>query len=386
MGKLTARVVQSLAEPGRYGDGGTLHLVIAPAGSKSWVQRLTINGKRHDLGLGGFPLVTLAEAREAAFENRRLARRGGDPLAHKRRASVPTFRSLCDKVADAREWKGRTADMRRSALETYAYPIFGDRPVDQIDRAAVLRVLAPIWTDKPALARKLRVWIRGALSWAEAHGHVDANFAGEAISGALPKVKSTREHHAAIRYQDVPAALEAIDASAASGIVKACLRFTVLTAVRSSEARLATWAEIDLDARAWRVPADRMKMGADHRVPLSDAAVAVLEAVRPLAASSGYVFPSPKRPGRALDASAVVKALQRVYPDRTMHGFRSSFRTWAAEKTNATRDIAEMSLAHRVGSDVERSYARSDLFEKRRALMDAWSAYLTGARVLHAAS
>lgn len=149
----------------------------------------------------------------------------------------------------------------------------------------------------------------------------------------------------------------------------------MLTACRSSEAREATWDEIDLEAREWRIPAARMKMDAEHRVPLSDAAVAVLEAMRAHRAS-GLVFASPKRPGKALDASAVVKALQRVYPDRTMHGFRSSFRTWAAEKTNVTRDIAEMALAHRVGSDVERSYAQSDLFEKRRALMAAWAGYL----------
>jgi integrase len=374
MGRLTAKGIAKLTVPGRYGDGNGLYLFVQKGGGRSWMQRLVVNGVRRDIGLGSVRFVTLAEARDQAYENRKTARRGGDPFAGTREHQIPTFRTASDKVAAARQWRGRTADMRRSALETHAAGLMGRR-VDQIGREDVLRVLTPIWTSKPALARKLRVWIRGVLSWAQGHGHVDTNYAADAISGALPKVKNSREHHAAIPYQDVPVALEQIDASRASNIVKALLRFTVLTACRSSEAREATWDEIDLEAREWRIPAARMKMDAEHRVPLSDAAVAVLEAMRAHRAS-GLVFASPKRPGKALDASAVVKALQRVYPDRTMHGFRSSFRTWAAEKTNVTRDIAEMALAHRVGSDVERSYAQSDLFEKRRALMAAWAGYL----------
>ena len=378
MGRLTVKGIAKLTAPGRYGDGNGLYLFVQRNGSRSWMQRLVVNGRRRDIGLGSARFVTLAEARDHAYENRRAARRGGDPLAGNREHRIPTFRTASEKVAAGREWKGRTGDMRRSALETYAAALM-DRRVDQIGREDVLRVLVPLWTTKPALGRKLRVWLRGVLAWAQGHGHVDTNYAADAISGALPKVKSTRMHHAAIPYQDVPAALEAIDGSTASDVVKACLRFTVLTAVRSTEARLAAWDEIDLDAREWRIPAARMKMDTEHRVPLSDAAVAVLESVRPHDDPSGFVFPSPKRPGKALDGSAVVKALQRVFPDHTLHGFRSSFRDWASEKTNVTRDIAEAALAHRVGSEVERSYARSDLFEKRRGLMDQWSAFLTGA-------
>ena len=375
MGRLTVKRLAKLTAPGRYGDGNGLYLFVQKGGARSWMQRLVVNGKRRDVGLGSARFVTLAEARDQAFENRRAARRGDDPFARQRKPR-PTFRVASEKVADGREWKGRTGAMRRAALETHAAALM-DRRVDQIGREDVLRVLVPLWTDKPALARKLRIWIRGVLSWAQAHGHVDDNCAGEAINGALPKVKGAREHHAAVPYRDVPGALEAIEASMTSDIVKGCLRFTVLTAVRSTEARKATWDEIDLEAAEWRIPADRMKVGEEHRVPLSDAAIAVLEAVRPHS-SGNLVFPSSKRPGKALNASSVVKALQRQLPGATMHGFRSSFRTWAAEKTNVTRDIAEMALAHRVGSDVERSYARSDLFEKRRALMDAWAAFVIG--------
>ena len=375
MGRLTVRGIAKLTKPGRHGDGNGLHLFVQRTGARSWVQRLVVNGVRRDIGLGSARFVTLDEARDQAYENRRAARRGADPFAGKREHRIPSFRVACDRVAAGREWKGRTGDMRRSALETYASALM-DRRVDQIGREDVLRVLVPLWTTKPALARKLRVWLRGVLAWAQGHGHVDTNYAADAISGALPKVKNTREHHAAIPYQDVPAALEKIDASTASDVVKACLRFTVLTAVRSSEAREATWDEIDMEAREWRIPAARMKMDTEFRVPLSDAAVAVLEATR-AHRSSGLVFASPKRPGKALDPAAVVKALQRVYPDRTMHGFRSSFRTWAAEKTSVTRDVCEQALAHKIGNDVERSYARSDLFEKRRGLMDAWAAYVT---------
>ena len=378
MGRLTVKGIAKLTARGRYGDGNGLYLFVQRNGSRSWVQRLVVNGRRRDIGLGSARFVTLAEARDQAYENRRAARRGGDPLAGNREHRIPTFRTASEKVAAGREWRGRTGEMRRSALEMHAAALM-DQRVDQIGREDVLRVLVPLWTTKPALGRKLRVWLRGVLAWAQGHGHVDTNYAADAISGALPKVKSTRKHHAAIPYQDVPAALEAIDGSTASDIVKACLRFTALTAVRSTEARLATWDEIDLEAREWRIPAARMKMDAEHRVPLSDAAVAVLESVRPHDDPSGFVFPSPKRPGKALDGSAVVKALQRVYPDHTLHGFRSSFRDWASEKTNATRDIAELALAHKVGSEVERSYARSDLFEKRRGLMDQWAAFLTGA-------
>ena len=382
MGRLTAARVRTLSRPGRYGDGGTLFLVVAPRGSKSWVQRLTIHGTRHDLGLGGYPLVTLAEARDQAFENRRLARRGGDPLAHKRRARVPTFREASERYfAENRgSWHPRTAANWTGSVAKYAYPVFGDRPVDEIRRDDVLRVLtAELWKTKPALAKKLRQRIRATLAWCQAHGHVEHNAAGEAIAAALPKVPTVKAHFRALPYSEVASALETIDASRASLSAKACLRFIAFNGCRSGEARGATWDEVNLEAHEWRIPASRMKGGAEHRVPLSAAALAVLESVLPLGGPAGLVFPSPLRPSKPLSDMTLTKLLRDTgLADRaTVHGFRTSFRTWAAERTSYPREVCEAALAHVVGSAVERAYARSDLFAKRRHLMDAWAAFLS---------
>ena len=345
------------------------------------MQRLTIAGTRRDLGLGGYPFVGLAEARATAFENRQLARWGGDPMAQVRQSRIPTFRTACERVGAAATWKGRGGEIRHRALERYCVPILGRR-IDQIRRADVIAILAPLMGEKPAAGARLHSWIRGALAWGVANEHIEYNPA-DGIAAALPN-GHRKTPHASLSYSEVGAALDVIAASKASAATKACIRFVVLTSVRSGEARKAKWSEIDLDSREWRIPGERMKMGAEHRVPLSDAAVAVLEAMRPFCGRSGLVFPSER--DKPLSPTTMISALHDAGIDCTMHGFRSSFRVWAAEKSNATRDIAEMALAHKVGSDIERSYNRSDLFDKRCALMDAWSAYLTGARVLHAAS
>ncbi len=383
MERMTVARVRSISTPGRHAAGPTLYLKVAPGGSKSWVQRLTIGGRRHDIGLGGWPLVTLAEARDLAFENRRLARRGGDPLGDKRRAITPTFRAASARALEANRarWRNaKTADNWIATMEKYAFPKLGDRPVNQIDRADVLRVLTPIWTARPELARKVRQRIKATLSWAQAHNYIEHNPAGEAIDGALPAMPAVKAHFRALPYSEVAAALEAVEAARASLTVKACLRFVVLTACRSGEARGATWGEIDVDNRVWRIPADRMKALRDHRVPLTDAALAALDQVRSLRDSSDLIFPSPVRPGKALSDMALTKALRDAgLADRaTVHGFRSSFRDWASERTSVPHAVAEKALAHHVGSAVERSYARSDLFEKRRDLMAAWAQFVTG--------
>ena len=378
MGKLTVGKVRALMIPGRYGDGETLHLSVSPRGTKSWVQRVVINGRRHDIGLGGWPVVSLATARERAFNNRVAVAHGRDPLAEKRKGKALTFREAADRTFKANKARWRrsgTADDWSAAMRKYVYPAFGDRPVDQIGRDDVLRVLTPVWTSKPALARKLRQRIRGVLELAMAHGHVDANMAGDGIDGALPPMPSVKAHYRALPYQEVWAALDAIEGSLrASPAVRACIRFVVLTACRSGEARGATWDEIDLDACEWRIPAARMKGAKEHRIPLSDEVLAVLERVRPLRSPSNLVFPSPSRPGKPLSDMALTKLLRGR---ATVHGFRTSFRTWAAERTRVPHAVCEAALAHAVGSAVERSYARSDLFEKRRELMNQWASYVT---------
>ena len=381
MGKLNAAMVRGLTKPGRHGDGGTLFLNIAPGGSKSWIQRLAIDGKRHDIGLGGFPLVTLREAREAAFENRRLARRGGDPLAVKRRSRAPTFREAAERTFEANRARWRNNKTTANWLQGMAkrvLPVLGEMRVDAIGREDVLRILTPIWTSRPEIARKLRSRIRAVLAWAQAHGHVEHNVAGEAIDGALPAMPAVKAHFRALPHAEVAAALDTIATSRASVSAKACLRFVVLTACRSGEARLATWNEIDLEGRTWRVPASRMKGGAEHRVALSDAALDALESVRPLRDRHDLVFPSPSRAGRPLSDMTLTKLLRDtgLAERATVHGMRSTFRDWCAD-TGKPRELAEAALAHTVGG-VEGAYFRSDLFARRRRLMDQWAQYAVG--------
>ncbi len=381
MARLSVAKVRALSRPGRYSDGGTLILNVTPGGSKSWIQRLTVDGVRRDIGLGSFPLVSLAEARDKAFENRRLARGGGDPLAAKRKVKTPTFREAAQRTHEANRprWRSeRVAKKWWQGLNKHAFPILGDKRVDRIGREDVLRVLTPLWTSRPEQARKLRQAIRATLAWAQAHGHVDTNIAADAINGALPAQPAVKEHLRSLPYRDVPDALATVDASRASLFARLCLRFTVLTAARSGESRGATWEEIDLDAREWRIPARRMKSGVEHRIPLSDAALSVLARARPMRKDSDLIFPSPVRKGRPLSDMALTKLLRDtgLAERATVHGFRSSFRDWCAE-TGQPRELAEAALAHTVPG-VEGAYFRSDLFERRRHLMADWARYLTG--------
>ncbi len=380
MERLTARRAETLRKPGRYQAGDTVYLVVAQGRTgrinKRWVQRLHVQGKRRDLALGTYPSVSLSEARERAHGNRLTAKRGGDPVG--RVSRVPTFGAVSEKVDQGGQWRGRTRETRRRTLARYAAALMGRR-VDQIDRAAVLSVLGPVYRDKPPTGKLLRGWIRGVLAAAQALGHVDVNPAGEVIDAALPKTPKTREHRKALPYADAPAALEAVEASGAGPTVKALIPFVALTAVRSGEARGARWSEIDLEGAVWRIPAARMKAGAEHRVPLSRAAVAILDRMRAHSdgAADSLVFPGVG--GRPVNGDTMIKALRRATgTDADVHGFRSSFRTWAAERSGATRDVCELALAHVVGGAVERSYARSDLFDQRRRLMDQWGEYLTG--------
>ena len=381
MGKLTVAKIKSLSKLGLHSDGATLYLYVAPRGSKSWVQRLTIDGKRRDIGLGGFPVVGLTEARDKAFENRKLARAGGDPLAEKRKNLAPTFREAAERTFEANRPRWRNAKVEKNwmqQLERHAFRVLGKMRVNQVGREEVLRVLTPIWTEKPETARKIRQRIRAILAWSQAHGFIEHNVAGEAINGALPAQPAFKQHLRALPYGEVSYALATVEASRASMAAKLCLRFTVVTASRSGEARCATWDEINLEAKTWSVPASRMKAGAEHRVPISEAALAVLAQAHTLRDESSFIFPSPARPGHPLSDMALTKVLRDTgLADRaTVHGFRSSFRDWCAE-TGKPRELAEAALAHIVGG-VEGAYFRSDLFEQRRVLMQQWSDFLTG--------
>lgn len=381
--KLRVLQIKALSRPGLYGDGATLFLKVSPGGSKSWIQRLTINGKRHDIGLGGFPLVSLAEARELAFENRRTARLGGDPLAAKRKARMPTFAEAARKTHRAMRPRWRSAKWARTWLqqmERHAFPKLGELPVDRIGREHVLAVLTPIWSTKPQVARKLRRSIRVTLEWCRANGYVDEVVAGDAIDGALPRIASVGRHLRALPYVEIPAALDTIDGAGAAIVTRACLRLVILTAVRGGEARGARWSEIDLDEGVWRIAANRTKSAREHRVPLSVEAVEVLRSVRPLRDGSGLVFPSPVKPGNPISDMTMTRLLRDtgLAERATVHGFRSSFRDWCAE-TGKPREVAEAALAHVVGG-TEGAYFRSDLFERRRLLMQQWAAFAVGTR------
>ena len=302
MKQLTAKFVREVTVPGRYYDGDAgLFLLVKPSGRKSFVQRLTIHGKRHDIGLGSDRWVSLTEARATAQANRKLARMDGDPLAAKRSAA-PTFADAVETVIGIHRagWKdaGKSEKQWRASLRDYVMPRLGRKPVDRITTADVMAVLLPIWHEKHETARRVRQRISTTMKWAVAQGYRDDNPAGDAISAALPKNGKIKNHHRALPFAEVAGALDKVRESGAGRATVLAMEFLVLTACRSGEVRLARWDEVDVEAREWTVPAARMKAKRDHRVPLCGRAMAVLAEARELADGSGLLFPSPTgRPG-----------------------------------------------------------------------------------------
>ena len=382
MGKLTDRSVRNLKTPGRYPDGETLYLKIWPGGAKSWVQRLVVGGRRTDLGLGAYPVVSLAEARRKALDNRTIAKSGGNPLAVKqeeeRQVAMPTFEALARQhIAEHRHaWRNsKHAAQWLSTLEAYVFPTIGTAKVNEVSRKQVVGVLSPIWHTKAETARRVRQRIRAVMDRAVALEYVDYNPAGDAINGALTKMPRVRAHHRALPYRELPAALGAVRGSTASPSVKLAFEILALTACRSGEVRGMTWDEVDLEKVTWTVPATRMKAGKLHRVPLSLRALAILREAHSLNQGDGVVFPAP-RSGGILSDMAFTQMLRRLGLDFVPHGLRSSFRDWAAEQTDAPHAVMETALAHTIGNATEAAYARSDLFELRHGLMEKWGNYL----------
>ena len=336
---LSATRVRALNAPGRYSDGGGLHLYISKAGRKSWVLRITIDGRRRDIGLGGYPSVSLALAREKASDNRGPVAEGRDPVAEKHAPAMPTFREATYVVHE--ENKPRWCNPRHIAgwiqtLERHAMPALGNKPLNRIDRGEVLQVLTPIWATRPETARRVRQRMRTVFKWAMAYGFLESNPAGEAIDGALRPMPKVKAHFRALAYQDVGSALDKVEASQASIAAKLCFRFLVLTAARSCEARGATWDEIELEDQVWRIPSHRMKANKDHRVPLCRQALELLQEVHSLRDESGLVFPSPQKLNAQLSDMTLLKLLRSIGVGNrpTVHGFRSSFKDWALEQTN----------------------------------------------------
>ena len=380
--QLSAVFVKTVKRPGRYGDGRGGHglsLLVKPTTtgrlSKTWAQRLQISGRAVNIGLGSYPVVTLAEARRKALANRRTVTQGGDP----RGSGIPTFAEAVDKViAIHREsWRpgSKSEAQWRASLRDYAIPRLGGKRVDQITTSDVLAVLVPIWSAKRETARRVRQRIGTVMKWAVAEGCREDNPAGDAIGAALPRHGSSTRHFPALPHSQVAEALAIVRASGAWIGTKLAFEFLVLTAARSGETRNARWEEIDFENATWTVPGERMKAGRAHRVPLSSHAVAVLEAAREIADGGGLIFPSIT--GRELSAMTMTKLVRELGIEAVPHGFRSSFRDWAAEETDHPREVIEAALAHVVRSKVEAAYRRTDLFERRRRLMENWAAYVS---------
>jgi integrase len=379
--KLTAVHVRK-AGPGRYADGGGLYLVVDPSGARRWLLRIVAQGKRRDIGLGGVQTVTLADARERAQRLRAIARDGGNPLAERdrdKRASL-TFADAARRVHAEQivpnAKNGKHVAQWLKTLETYAFPVAGAKPVDAVDQADILRILSPIWTETPETARRVRQRLRTVLDWARTAGMRHGINPVEGVEMGLARQKDRTKHFTALPWRELPCVMAKI--AATNGMGALALRFAILTAARSGEVRGARWAEIDVEARTWTIPAERMKAGTEHRIPLTDPALDVLRLAKGLATrAEDHVFPAQKAatPLSDMTLSAVLKRHEIAV---TVHGFRSTFRDWTEEATAYPFEVREAALAHAVKNKTERAYRRTDLFEKRREMMQEWGRHVVG--------
>lgn len=375
---LSATAVKNFRNPGKYYDQHGLFLRIEPTGSRRWVQRVGVAGRQREIGLGSAELVSLAEARELAVSNKKLAKAGGDPLAAKKeRITVPSFNEAIDKVIElnAPTWtNAKHANQFKSSLTNYVTPKLGRRPVNDIHAADILSVLQSIWVEKNETARRVKQRISTIMKWAIAQGFRNDD-PTLTLNQVLPKLSRKIKHRASLPYTEVSKCLDSVRKSDAMVSTKLAIELLVLTATRSGEVRLADWNEINHEDRTWTIPASRMKTKEKHIIPLSDRALELLNEARKLS-EIGLIFPG-MRSGRPISDMTMSKLIKVLGYQVDIHGFRTSFRTWAQEQTNTTREVAERALAHKISNKVEAAYARSDLFEKRRKLMNTWASYLT---------
>jgi integrase len=380
---LTVKFVDQLRTPGVYRDGLGLLLRVEASGAKRWVLRTTVNGRRRDIGLGSAREVTLREARDEATALRKLARSGQDPVAHRRKIKQEqlTFAQAAEKVhaQNTGSWRnGKHVAQWITTLRTYAFPMIGKMPVGNIQSADVLRVLTPIWVTKPETARRVRQRIRVVLDWAVTASHRSARSvnAADAVRAGLPKQPRHRRHHPAVPWKGIPTFVRQLRQTPSAESVRFALEFLILSAARTGEVVGARWPEIDIANTTWTVPAARMKSHRDHRVPLSQPALQLLTECRERWPTSEFVFPG--RDGkRPLSNMALLMLMRRLGRKEVPHGLRSSFRDWAAENRK-DRDLAEAALAHALPDRTEAAYRRSDLFEARRNLMEAWASFVCG--------
>ena len=389
--KLSAEAVSKQTKPGYHFDGGGLYLQVSKSGAKSWIMRYTLAGKPVEMGLGSYQTFTLAEARKRATAQRKLLADGINPLETKRNdqltrrmaeASIITFdQAAADYIkSNSPAWRNaKHGDQWRNTIATYASPVIGKLPVSKIETAHVLRILTPIWLEKTETAVRLRGRIEKILDWAKAQkyrtGDNPAAWRGHLDAGLLPKPSKVADvgHHAALPWSEIGAFMLALRAMQGSGA--RAMEVIILTATRTSEVINAKWSEIDLDGKLWTIPKERMKSFKEHRVPLSDAVMSVLMAVKAETGGGEYVFAG-RKANTPLTNMACLATLKRMdRGDLTVHGFRSTFRDWVSETTSYPRDVAEMALAHTIEDKSEAAYRRGDLIEKRRALMADWAAH-----------
>lgn len=385
LNRLNDMKIRKLKAKGRYRDGLGLYLVVTKSGSKQWVLRIMVNGKRKDIGLGGYPTVSLSMAREETLSMRRMARDGVDPVISRRAAKriIPTFEEAARLVHSANipTWKETKAVAQWiNSLENYAFPKIGKMRLNDIRPPDIISVLAPIWVEKHSTANKVRQRMKLVFDWAKTQEYITHENPVSGIKQGLPKATPKVTHFAAMPYDEVASFISHLKSSTQSDNVKLGLEFLILTACRSGELRMAEWSEIDLEARRWKIPAERMKASKEHVVPLTERSMAILEDARGLSGgASRYIFPSSQNWGKTMSDATLTKALKKGlgYP-YTVHGFRSTFRDWASETRSYPNDVVEMALAHTNRNKTEAAYKRGDLFEKRKELMDDWASYCCG--------
>ena len=379
LNQLSTRKVSAMSEPGKFADGFGLYLYVTSGGGKSWVWRGRVHDKRRELGLGSASLVSLADARVAAIDLRRMARAGLDPKYERDKSK---WQALTFEEAATRLWlkqikpavkTPKQSSLWLNTLKNHVFPKIGDMQLRAVSQTDVLSVLLPIWLEKPETARRVRQRIGTVFNWARTAGLYEGVNPIEGIQSGLPRQKIIVRHFRYLPYGELPRLMRRFKDVEGMGAI--ALQFCILTAARSSEVRLARWSELDLDHSVWVIGADRMKMGKDHRIPLSKSAVQIVRSLQGL--SNDLVFPSAK-PGKPMSDMTLSAVLRRLKIDATVHGMRSTFRDWTEEQTDYRHEVKEAALAHQISSAVERAYRRTDLFDQRRDLMNDWERYCTG--------
>ena len=379
--ELTALKIKKLTIPGRYADGNNLYLEVDKSGARRWTLRVTILGRRRDMGLGGISTVSLEEARELAYQYRKIARSGSDPILERQKnRGLQTTLIYCTKKVheiNLPTWKNeKFAKQWLSSLEHHVFPTIGKLPISQVTSADILRVLTPIWNTKGDTAKKIKQRLRMIIKWARAQGYFQGDDPVELAEQALPKQLKSDDHHKSLEFEKLPEMISNLRKSKISLPTKLALEFTILSACRTSEVLNAKWEEIDLTKLIWSIPSERMKGGKVHQVPLTDRMTVILNDCKKLKTNNDLLFPSEIN-GEALSNNTMRLALKkRLKIDATVHGMRSSFKDWASETTNFANEVSEMALAHTISNKTELAYRRRTLIEKRRHLMQKWSDYL----------